>query len=236
MMITSATRAPRAALVALGLALCVCGCASQGQTTDAAVSPPAASTGVTPHQGPADPGRTTGAGAHTGHQTHASGPSSPSSTPTSDQGGSTPSTYDDTSGTTAHAPKNQHAVLAHLPGPSHSSACVAVGNRTNVRAGELAMGNFALARQNFSAAKSAYQAAPSFFYVIPGSRSAKNVTVVASRLGASGAPVRVHSDQVEQAAQWNYFPIQIQLPSSGTWRFRVSAGVEHGCFDASFTT
>jgi hypothetical protein len=156
--------------------------------------------------------------------------------PSSSTSGTPPKgSYDDTSGTKAHPPKNQIAVLQHLPGV-HASRCVTVGNRTDVRSGSIAMGNFALARQNFRTASSAYNADPSFFYVIPRSRAAKAVTVVATRLGGRHAPVRIRSRQVEQAAQWNYFPIQIQLPNTGTWRFRVTTGAEHGCFDASFTT
>jgi hypothetical protein len=156
--------------------------------------------------------------------------------PSSSTSGTPPKgSYDDTSGTKAHPPKNQIAVLQHLPGV-HASRCVTVGDRTDVRSGSIAMGNFALARQNFRTASSAYNADPSFFYVIPRSRAAKAVTVVATRLGGRHAPVRIRSRQVEQAAQWNYFPIQIQLPNTGTWRFRVTTGAEHGCFDASFTT
>jgi hypothetical protein len=168
--------------------------------------------------------------------THAHATKEPSSSTSSSTSGTPPKgSYDDTSGTKAHPPKNQIAVLQHLPGV-HASRCVTVGNRTDVRSGSIAMGNFALARQNFRTASSAYNADPSFFYVIPRSRAAKAVTVVASRLGGRHAPVRIRSRQVEQAAQWNYFPIQIQLPNTGTWRFRVTTGAEHGCFDASFTT
>jgi hypothetical protein len=143
--------------------------------------------------------------------------------------------HDDTSGSQAGPPKNQTAVLARLPGAA-SERCVEVGSRPDVRSGQVAMGNFALARTNFKAAKSAYDSDPSFFYVVPFSRATRSVTVVATRLGTPAAPVTVHSEQVEHAAQWRYFPIQVQIPTSGTWRFRVTSGTDHGCFDASFTT
>ena len=143
--------------------------------------------------------------------------------------------YDDISGTTSKGPKNQAAVLTQLPGKA-TGRCVSVGSRTDVRSGSMAMGNFVLARKNFRQAKSAYDAEASFFYVIPRSRASESVTVVATRLGGRATPVRVHSDQVEQAAQWNYFPVQVQIPASGTWRFRVTIGTQHGCFDASFAT
>jgi hypothetical protein len=143
--------------------------------------------------------------------------------------------YDDTSGTRTKAPKNQAAVLTHLPGVA-AGRCAKVGSRTDVRSGRTAMGNFAQARKNCGAAKSAYDADPSFFYVVPFSRATRSVTVVATRLGSNATPVRVRSHQREEAGQWNYFPIQIQIPASGTWRFRVTTGSEHGCFDASFAT
>lgn len=143
--------------------------------------------------------------------------------------------YDDTSGTPAKAPKNQNAVLTQIPG-TKSSSCVAVGTRTDVRSGRMAMGNFADARASFAKAKSAYDAAESFFYVIPMSRSVKSVTVTATRIGGRGAPVRVRSTDVEQAAQWNYFPVNLTLTSAGTWRFRVTSAAGQSCFDARFAT
>ncbi len=57
---------------------------------------------------------------------------------------------------------------------------------------------------------------------------------MATRLGSHAAPVRVRTDDVEKAAQWRYFPIHLQIPATGTWRFQVTAGAEHGCFVASF--
>ena len=105
-----------------------------------------------------------------------------------------------------------------------------------MRAGSVAMGNFADARAKFRSAKNAYVADESFFYVIPSSRSAGRVTVTATRLGRAGAPVRATSTHAEQAAQWKYFPIHLTLPASGTWRFHVSTPTASSCFDARFTT
>jgi hypothetical protein len=144
--------------------------------------------------------------------------------------------YDDTTGTRARHPKNQNAVLSQLPGASSARGCVVVGNRTDVRGGALAMGNFADARAKFRHAKNAYVADESFFYVIPASRSVGRVTVTATRPGRSGAPVRATSTDPEQAAQWKYFPIHLTLPASGTWRFHVSTPTASSCFDARFTT
>jgi hypothetical protein len=201
-------------LVGLGTA----GCGAQHPADRAATgTPPSSHTG---HDAGQHSGHAHGSHRH-GHSGRHDGPGK--------------GTYDDTSGTRTKSPKNQNAVLTQLPG-SKKSGCVAVGTRTDVRSGRMAMGNFADARSKFSKAKGAYDAGESFFYVIPMSRSVKGVTVTATRVGGGGAPVRVRSTHVEQAAQWNYFPIHITLPSSGTWRFRVSSASAHSCFDARFVT
>jgi hypothetical protein len=141
--------------------------------------------------------------------------------------------YDDTSGTRTGKPRTQRAVLARLPGPSRST-CVSVGARSVVRSGAVGMGSFAQAIALFDQAKTPYNAAPSFFYVIPHSRTASAVTVVASRPGTGTAPVVFRSRHLESAAQWHYFPVHIQIPSRGQWRFQVSVDGDHGCFLASF--
>jgi hypothetical protein len=142
--------------------------------------------------------------------------------------------YDDTTGTRTGKPHLQTSVLAHLPGPTRS-ACVSVGSRSVVRSGPLGMGSFSSARSAFAQAKTPYNAAPSFFYVIPRSRTAGAVTVVATRPGVRTAPVTVHSRDLEPAAQWHYFPIHLQIPSRGTWRFQVTVDGDRGCFVVSFT-
>jgi hypothetical protein len=141
--------------------------------------------------------------------------------------------YDDTSGTRTGTPHAQGAVLAHLPGPSRST-CVPVGERSVVRSGQIGMGSFADARSVFAKAKTPYNAAPSFFYVIPYDRAATAVTVVATRPGSRLAPVVVRSSHLEKAAQWRYFPVHLQIPSRGTWRFQVTVDGDRGCFVASF--
>lgn len=96
------------------------------------------------------------------------------------------------------------------------------------------MGNFADARAAFHQSKGAYDAAPSFFYVIPQDRDAQRVVVTLTPLSGHGMPIRVASGQVEEAAQWKYFPISVKIPSAGTWRFTVTVGDQHGCFEATF--
>ncbi|HEY6935213.1 MAG TPA: hypothetical protein VI452_17575 [Marmoricola sp.] len=96
------------------------------------------------------------------------------------------------------------------------------------------MGDFADARARFLKTKGAYDADPSFFYVIPESRDAKRVKVVLTPETGHADAIRVVSDHVEDAAQWKYFPISVKIPTPGTWRFSVTVGAEHGCFDADF--
>lgn len=141
--------------------------------------------------------------------------------------------YDDTSGTTAKKPSSQKKVLDTLPGKS-TGGCVDVGSLSAVRSGSVAMGDFADARARFLKTKGAYDADPSFFYVIPESRDAKRVKVVLTPETGHADAIRVVSDQVEDAAQWKYFPISVKIPTPGTWRFSVTVGAEHGCFDADF--
>lgn len=144
-----------------------------------------------------------------------------------------PGSYDDNTGTTTRPPKSQKKVLVSLPG-KQGPGCVAAGDQRDVRSGALAMGDFAQALAQFRRTKGAYDAAPSNFYVIPQDRDARRVVVTLTPLTGPGAPIRVVSRQVEDAAQWRYFPISVKIPSPGTWRFTVTAGGQRGCFEADF--
>jgi hypothetical protein len=217
----------RASVALLAAATILAGCGAQGGGGSAGTTGGAAAAdtvvaggGASQSAGPDAPPGTTNSGA-TGNDDRAVGKPPPGA-------------YDDTSGTRTGNPRAQGAVLAHLPGPSRST-CVTVGARSVVRSGEVGMGSFSQARSVFAQAKTPYNAAPSFFYVIPRNRTAGAVTVVASRPGTGVAPVRVRSDDLESAAQWHYFPIHMQIPSRGTWRFQVSVDGDRGCFVASFT-
>lgn len=143
--------------------------------------------------------------------------------------------YDDTSGTLKSSPKDQSAVLATMPGPK-GQKCAVVGTGTDVRSGRIAMGNFAAARAAFASSKSVYQAAPSNFYVIPQARKLTKVTLKLTPLTGHGKAFKVSSKQVEEAAQWKYFPVSVQIPAAGLWRFNVTSGTEQGCFEVRFTS
>lgn len=119
---------------------------------------------------------------------------------------------------------------------SSSSKCVVVGDQADVRSGAIGMGNFATARETFRKAKgAAYDADPSFFYVIPQSRKLSRVTVTATSSAVKNK-IKFKTSQVEDAAQWKYYPIHIKLTANGTWRFKVVAGGATGCFQAKFTS
>ena len=219
-------RGARVCVALLAAATVLAGCGAQGgggsagTTGGAAAADTVVAGGGASQAGPDAPSGTTTSGA-TGNDDRAVGKPPPGA-------------YDDTSGTRTGKPRAQGAVLAHLPGPARST-CVTVGARSVVRSGQVGMGSFSQARSVFAQAKTPYNAAPSFFYVIPRHRAAGAVTVVASRPGTQVAPVRVRSDDLESAAQWRYFPIHLQIPSRGTWRFQVSVDGDRGCFVASFT-
>lgn len=218
-------------------------CGHQDQPSPAAHARPVAARSAVPHTAPSS---AAGAHASRAHQRHHSvgdragrgrkpvarhdWPSggSPTSGPQLAAG-----SYDDTSGTTARPPRSQKKVLATLPGKG-AGGCVQVGGRADVRSGRLAMGNFAQARSTYHQNKGAYDAPPSFFYVIPQLRGVHRVSVTLTRVDGHGTPVKVQSRQVEEAAQWKYFPVSVAIPAPGTWRFSVSSGSAHGCFEADF--
>jgi hypothetical protein len=195
------------------------GCASQSGSSDAATQ------GLSAARGPsASPTR--GPSHHVSPRTGGGGAPPRTSDPSA-------SGYDDTSGTDAAPPTSQTSVLTSLPG-SREPGCVDVGRHRDMRSGSVAMGDFATARAAYHRDGGAYDAPPLFFYVIPQSRSVRAVTVTATRVDGTSAPVHLTSRQVEQAAQWSYFPLHLVLPAAGTWRFRVSASDQQGCFVASF--
>lgn len=143
--------------------------------------------------------------------------------------------YDDTSGTGAKAPHDQHKAVDKLPG-AKKKKCVAVGKKEDVRSGDIAMGNFVTARKQFNQSKDGYSSEPLSLYIIPTSRKQHGVKVTADQKHGKTRPVEVSSKQMETAAQWKYYPIKIKLPSSGVWRFNVAIGKDRGCFEAKFTS
>ena len=110
-----------------------------------------------------------------------------------------PGSYDDSSGTTAHPPRNQKAVLRHLPG-SARPRCVSVGDLHDVRSGALAMGDFAAARAAYDQSNGGYDAEPTHLYVIPSSRATARVALTLTRIGGGAPPIRVGSRNAATAA------------------------------------
>jgi len=144
-----------------------------------------------------------------------------------------PGSYDDTSGTGARSPRSQSVVLGALPGPT-DARCVTVGDLHDVRSGGLAMGDFAAARATYRATKGAYDAEPTRLYVIPTSRTVRQVALELTRVGGGAAPIRVGSADPADAAQWRFFPVSVAIPQAGTWRLEATAGAAHGCFLVTF--
>lgn len=131
-------------------------------------------------------------------------------------------------------PKNQSVILAKLPGTAQQ-ACEAVGTRTDVRSGELAMGNFATARKQYRAAGTKYEQPVVDLYVIPKSRSLKQVSVEMVPFSAKTKSKTITSSEIQTANTWKYYSIHLPVSASGNWKLKVTAGNDHGCFEVAFT-
>ena len=101
-------------------------------------------------------------------------------------------------------PETQSAVLENLPG-SPSPGCAVVGERSDVRAGTLAIGNFVDMRKTYSAQAKTKEQPEVSMYVIP--RQVKpdsGVSVLLESLQGKGRrTVRVSSAQT--AGEWRYY-------------------------------
>lgn len=129
---------------------------------------------------------------------------------------------------------DQSPVLAALPG-SAKAGCVAVGDRTDVRSGTLAAGNFATARQQFKDQASSVPQPTVNLYIIPAdARRLQSVTVTLEQVGGKHVVRKVTSSSVQDAEQWQYFAVQLTVPTAGTWRVRAASGRDVGCFDVRF--
>jgi hypothetical protein len=129
---------------------------------------------------------------------------------------------------------DQSPVLSSLPG-SAKSGCVAVGDRTDVRSGTMAAGNFATARKQFADQVKTVPAPTVNLYLIPAdARSLREVTLTLEQLGGRHLKRSVTSTSVQDAEQWKYFSLQASVPAAGKWRLKATAGASTGCFDVDF--
>lgn len=217
---------PVAALLAAAVA--VAGCSGSTAPTDRhtdAAAPPASSSSPA-----ATPGTHTGApGAKTTTQPPVQ------STKHGQHGSTAPATAPyPTPGNNPGGHHDQTGVLNSLPGSSAPS-CATVGSRTDVRAGSIAAGNFVVARKKFKSELGRTEVPSVFLYVIPQHAKGTHTLRVTVQPRAGGAAHTVRSTSLEQADQWHYFALDLPVPAPGTYRLRMNAGQNSGCFDVTFT-
>lgn len=128
---------------------------------------------------------------------------------------------------------DQGAVVARLPGPADGS-CVVVGGR-NVRSGEIGAGDFSLARRQYKAGGKGVEPAKVSLNVIPAHPGKMaGVTMTMTRLRK---PVFTydHSSTIthtESGVQFYFLTFNVEQP--GSWRLKITAGKDEGCFDVAF--
>jgi hypothetical protein len=210
MVATYGGRRPRLALVGLGVAVAaaLAGCSSGGGAA------PAGSSG---RSGP-------GASA-------TAGPSR--SAPAGPVQGS-PGTAGPGPGGSAPADGSQRSVLNNLPGDPKGGTCVAVGGRTDVRSGTMAAGNFVTARKAFADQVRIKEQPSVPLYLIPSNVKGLKTVTVKLRSTSGGTGRTVSSDRQDYADDWLYFPVDLNIPSRGTWEITATAGTNTGCFSVTF--
>lgn len=210
-------------LAAAGVAA-LAGCSSSGgggagpALTSAASAPGSAAS--TPVLGPTVPSIAPGTTADVSRGSTSAppatvGPSAPFPTPSNGRGAGTET--------------DQAGVLNALPGRT-SPGCVSVGARaTDVRSGSVAAGNFATARHSYASGTHTV-----FLYLIPQHAKGLHRATITLTPRSGGSPATITSTQVDQAAQWQYFSVDLPVPAPGAYRLTMAAGSDHGCFDVTF--
>lgn len=126
----------------------------------------------------------------------------------------------------------QEAVLVNLPGPT-TQRCIAVGNRRDVRSGDMAAGPFDDARKAFKAGSPETQKVRLYF--IPAhSRKMPGITVTLTHQ-RTGKVVRVRQKRWADADEFRFYDVETGLPRGGEWRVEAVAGRDRGCWSVIFS-
>ena len=129
--------------------------------------------------------------------------------------------------------QSQSGVLARLPG-SDSGQCVSVGDRRDVRSGGIAAGPFDTARQGYgtSIQPGLSRRTVRLYWIPEHSASMPGLTVRMQRLQPDpGSAQTIRQQDWADADQWRFYDTNLEFPSAGTYRLRVTAGQDSGCFD-----
>jgi hypothetical protein len=129
--------------------------------------------------------------------------------------------------------QSQSGVLARLPG-SDSGQCVSVGDRRDVRSGGIAAGPFDTAREGYgtSIQPGLSRRTVRLYWIPEHSESMPGLTVRMQRLQPDpGSAQTIRQQDWADADQWRFYDTNLEFPSAGTYRLRVTAGQDSGCFD-----
>lgn len=141
--------------------------------------------------------------------------------------GTTPEPAD---GSGPAADGTQSGVFDRMEGNT-DGACIAVAGRRDVRSGGIVGGPFDTAASAWGKAQPGLAKDNVTLYWVPLHAGAmRGVTVVATH-ASSGSRVRAATDSYNLAEQWKYYTTSLELPTAGTWRLKVTAGPDAGCFD-----
>lgn len=128
---------------------------------------------------------------------------------------------------------SQSGVLARLPG-NDTGRCISVGDRRDVRSGGIAAGPFDTAREGYGTSIQPGMSPRTvrLYWIPEHSTTMPGLTVRMQRLQPDpGAAQTIRKNDWADADQWRFYDTNLEFPSSGTWRLRVTAGKDSGCFD-----
>ena len=233
-------------------ALALAGCSAAAEPSAAPGADPSAgpSTGPTagPSAGPrATPsptasvppdasGRETGGAGDRGEEGpggRADRPATSTESPRAQHNGGNPGDVAPPTGAGRRYAQSQRGVLARLPG-SDSGQCVSVGDRRDVRSGGIAAGPFDTARQGYGTTiqPGLSRRTVRLYWIPEHSASMPGLTVRMQRLQPEpGSAQTIRQQDWADADQWRFYDTNLEFPSAGTYRLRVTAGQDSGCFD-----
>lgn len=129
---------------------------------------------------------------------------------------------------TPTAKGDQSPVLLSLPGNDDGS-CVDSSNDGQLRSGGFAGGDFDLARTTFASTPKGTDPKLDLFFIPLHADPMAGITV-RGRSAATGATVEVSSKTTSLLDSWQFYPVELAIPSAGRWELQVESGPDRGCF------
>jgi hypothetical protein len=103
-----------------------------------------------------------------------------------------------------------------------------------VRSGGIAAGPFDTAREGYgrSIQPGMSPRTVRLYWIPEHSATMPGLTVRMQRVQPDpGAAQTIRQNDWADADQWRFYDTNLEFPSAGTWRLRVTAGQDSGCFD-----